>query len=255
MNAIRRPLPAGLPRALVGGAAALAVGLFTAVPGTPTAAAAAVTARPPATPGGLPAGIEPLAAYLGQVSCDPGPKPGTLALARLLTTTYPGTGYGISRSCGAGIGTSEHYDGRAVDWMNSIRDPRQAAQATVVLNWLLGRDSAGRPYANARRLGVMYLIWNNRTWSAYDAGAGWQPYSSCAAHPDRSWDTTCHRDHIHISLSWAGAMGRTSFWTKRVAVATPGPSCGPARPGLRSPRSSGPWRCRPVRSTRAPVPR
>jgi len=223
VNAIRRPLPAGLPRALVGGAAALAVGLFAAVPGTPTAAAAAVTARPPATPGGLPAGIEPLAAYLGQVSCDPGPKPGTLALARLLTTTYPGTGYGISRSCGAGIGTSEHYDGRAIDWMNSIRDPRQAAQATVVLNWLLGRDSAGRPYANARRLGVMYLIWNNRTWSTYDAGAGWQPYSSCAAHLDRSWDTTCHRDHIHISLSWAGAMGRTSFWTKRVAVAEYGP--------------------------------
>ena len=32
----------------------------------------------------------------------------------------------------------------------------------------------------------------------------------------RGYDSSCHRNHIHISLSWDGAMGRTSFWTKRV---------------------------------------
>jgi hypothetical protein len=214
------------------------------VPSTPTAAAAvAVAARPPATPPGLPVGIEPLAGYLGQVSCDPGGKPGTLALARLLTATYPGTSFGSFRACGTGAGTSEHYDGRALDWMNSVRDPRQAAQATAVLNWLLGRDTAGRQYAIARRLGVMYVIWNNRIWGAYDPGAGWQPYSSCAVHPDRGWDTTCHRDHIHLSLSWAGAAGHTSFWSKRVAPADFGP-CRPADLNWAAPyRAANPTRC------------
>jgi peptidoglycan hydrolase-like protein with peptidoglycan-binding domain len=243
---------AAVPRALLLGAAVLSVALLATVPGAPTAAAA-VTTRPPATPPGLPADLEPLAGYVGQVSCDPGGKPGTLALARLLTTTYPGTSYGSFRACGTGGRTSEHYDGRAIDWMNSVRDPRQAAQATAVLNWLLGTDTAGRRYATARRLGVMYLIWNNRIWSAYDAAAGWQPYSSCAVHPDRGWDTTCHRDHIHFSLSWAGAMGRTSFWSKRVAATDYGP-CRPADLNWAAPyQAANPRRCAAYPPVRPPA--
>ena len=73
----------------------------------------------------------------------------------------------------------------------------------------------------------MYLIWNNRIWGTYRAAEGWRPYSTCAAHPERAYDTTCHRDHIHISLSWAGATGRTSFWTGSVAPVDYGP-CRPA---------------------------
>ena len=61
-------------------------------------------------------------------------------------------------------------------------------------------------------------FWNNRLWGSYAASSGWRPYSTCAAHPEKSSDTTCHRDHIHISLSWAGAAGRTSFWTGSVAA-------------------------------------
>jgi hypothetical protein len=41
-----------------------------------------------------------------------------------------------------------------------------------------------------------------------------------------AYDTTCHRDHMHFSLSWEGAMGRTSFWTRTVAA----PDYGPCRP-------------------------
>ena len=136
--------------------------------------------------------------------------------------------------------------------MNSVRDPRQAAQATAVLTWLLGRDAARRPYATARRLGVMYVIWNNRIWSAYDP-ANWQPYSSCAVHPDRGWDTTCHRDHIHISLSWAGAMGRTSFWSKRVAATDYGP-CRPADLNWAAPyRAANATRCTAYPRVRPPA--
>ncbi|MBI3688358.1 MAG: peptidoglycan-binding protein [Actinobacteria bacterium] len=179
----------------------------------------------PPVPVGLPDGIEELASYVGQVACDPTAKPGVLALGRLLTATYPGTSFGIARICGSG--RSEHYEGRAVDWMNSVRVPQQAAQADALIAWLFARDSTGRPDAMLRRLGIMYLIWNNRIWGGYSADRGWLPYRDCASHPEASYDTTCHRDHIHLSLSWSGAMARTSYWTGKVAVADYGP-CRPA---------------------------
>jgi hypothetical protein len=267
VNATGRRSPlAGLPGMAAQATACLALVLLAVAPAGAATAAGAVggvtlsaaagppPARPPATPSGMPADVEPLAGYVGQISCDPGAKPGTLALGRLLTTTYPGTSSGSFRPCGAGLGTSEHYDGRALDWMNTLRDPKQAAQATAVLGWLLGKDSTGHYYAVARRLGVMYLIWNNRIWNAYDPAGGWQPYSSCAAHPDRGWDTTCHRDHIHISLSWNGAMGRTSFWTRTVAAATDYGPCRPAdlnwAPRYRAPN---PRRCPSYPPVRPPA--
>jgi peptidoglycan hydrolase-like protein with peptidoglycan-binding domain len=99
----------------------------------------------------------------------------------------------------------------------------QKAQADAFLGWLLKIDTAGRPFAAARRLGVMYIIWNNRIWSSHNPLAGWQPYSTCASHPEKSADTVCNRNRLHVSLSWAGAMQKTSFWTKKVTVDDYGP--------------------------------
>jgi peptidoglycan hydrolase-like protein with peptidoglycan-binding domain len=183
--------------------------------------AAGAPVRPP-TPPDLPSAIETLAGYVPQVSCDPTTKPGAARLGRLLTTTYPKTSYGTTRSCGTSP-SSEHHDGRAVDWMVSVRTPERKAEAEAVIGWLLAPDSAGNEYAIARRLGVMYLIWNNRIWSAYRAEEGWRPYSDCADHPEKSADSRCHRNHIHFSLSWEGARGVTSYWTGRVARADYGP--------------------------------
>jgi len=201
--------------------AALALG---AGAGSVTPAAAATPK--PAVPSGLPAGIEPLTDYVPANSCDPAAKPGTAALGALLKKTYPGTSYGISRTCGVDrLSTTEHYEGRALDWMVSVRDPKQAAQAKAAIAWLMATDARGNPYANARRLGVMYVIWDNKIWGAYSADRGWRPYSTCATHPEKSWDGTCHRNHVHISLSWPGALKATSFWTKKVAA----PNFGPCR--------------------------
>ncbi|WP_088319925.1 peptidoglycan-binding protein [Kineosporia sp. R_H_3] len=166
--------------------------------------------------------------YVSAVSCDPRDKTGTTALGDLLRATYPGTSYGIARPCGTDpLRTSEHYEGRAVDWMVDGRDPVGAARARAVLTWLLATDAHGNRFANARRLGVMYVIWDGTIWGSYAATSGWRPYSTCAVHPERAWDTTCHRDHVHISLGWAGAQKRTSFWTGAVAPADYGP-CRPA---------------------------
>ena len=160
----------------------------------------------------LPVAYDPVAGYEAQDVCDPTPKPGTRALARLITRTYGRNQVvSISRACSVG-GTSEHKEGRAADWMTNVRTRTGRANARACLAWPLGPDQAGVPHGNATRLGVMYIGWNDRFWAAYDADRGWTELKGCFATPGPASDTTCHRNHIHISLSWDGASGRTSLW-------------------------------------------
>ncbi len=219
----RRRSPRGTLSLLLATLVALAL-VWTVAP----AATAGGTSTPPvpATPTGLPAGIERLSPYVPGVACDMRNRAGTVKLAQLIKATYANT-YGLVRSCTSATKPSEHYDGRAVDTFFNVRDTTQRTNANALIAWLLATDKAGNPYANARRLGVMYIIWNNKMWSSYRSSEGWRPYSSCATTPTTAYDTTCHRNHIHISLSWEGALGRTSFWSKQVAPVDWGP-CRPA---------------------------
>jgi hypothetical protein len=156
--------------------------------------------------------IDPLAGYVGQSTCDPTAKPGTIAVRDLLEATYPSTSSaGIGRDCNVG-GTSEHKEGRAYDWAVNAFDPTQAAIAQDFLTWLLATDSYGNKYAMARRLGVMYVIWNRQTWKAYDAADGWQAYTG----------PNPHTDHVHISLSWDGARALTSWYVGAKVAPAPG---------------------------------
>jgi hypothetical protein len=183
------------------------------VPATgPAARPAAATAVPvPPTPA-FGAGIEPYADYLGQTLCSPTAKPGLTKLAALLQATYGQHDIGIARSCSDG-GQSEHKEGRALDWMISAA---QRPQADAFLKWLLATDAYGNTAAMARRLGVMYIGWDNRMWRAYDPGAGWSDLKTCSTNPAMkaaAYDTYCHRNHVHLSFSWDGAQGTTSYWT------------------------------------------
>ena len=167
-------------------------------------------------PGGAPVALPPeqdvAPEYEGQAQCDPAPKPGTQRLADLIKATYGGDQtVWIPRDCSVG-GQSEHKEGRALDWMTNIRDAQDRANAETFLNWLLGPDQFGVEYGNAMRLGVMYIGWNDRIWRGYDINRGWTELKGCFSRPDKGSDTTCHRDHIHISQTWDGASGRTSFW-------------------------------------------
>ena len=183
-------------------------GIVAGAPVPGTGLPGAVAPAGPANPSpvlDLPARLEE------QAQCDAVVKPGTQALANLIKATYPGASIGLLRNCSIGD-TSEHKDGRAVDWMVSVRDPQQRANAEAFLNWLLAADASGTPYANARRLGVMYIGWHDRIWRAYDVERGWSELKGCFAKPAPASDTLCHRNHVHISLSWDGASGLTSFW-------------------------------------------
>ena len=210
---------------VVGALLALALALTLLVGTRPEPASATPTPSPAAV---TPPGLEDLAAYVPSISCSPDARPGTKQLGRLLVETYPGTSFGGSRACPA-TANSEHHEGRAVDWMNSVRDAKQKKQAKAVIAWLFAPDEQGRPYANARRLGVMYVIWDNHIWGAYRPDDGWRAYNGCTAKSKqkKSLDAACHRNHMHLSLSWEGALGRTSYWTGAVAPR----DFGPCRPG------------------------
>ena len=192
------------------------------------AASPAHAAGPVPSPVPAPPVVEKLAPYVGQVSCDPTPKPGMTAFADLMIRHYQvGRSGGIARDCSAG-GTSEHKEGRGWDWMLNAADPAQKATADEFLGWLTAPGPDGEVGYNARRLGVMYVIWNAQTWSSYRADKGWLPYTGASP----------HTDHIHVSLAWNGAMKRTSFWTGQVAPHDYGP-CRPG-PGAPAPAYSGP---------------
>lgn len=151
--------------------------------------------------------VEDFSGYFPQMSCSPAPQRGVVQLRDLALQTY-GRGHdgGMSRSCVQG-GQSEHKEGRAWDWMLDAGNTRDRRVANNFLRWLTAEGPDGEAGYQARSLGVMYVIWNRRIWSAYRAGEGWRRYTGYSP----------HTDHIHISFNWAGARGRTSFWTGRVA--------------------------------------
>jgi hypothetical protein len=195
-----------------------------------------------AAPGTVTGPIEGYAAYEPQRTCDPTAKVGTRALAGALLRDYTGSrNLGIVRPCGVG-GRSEHKEGRAFDWGVNIANPSERAAAEAFIKALLATDGAGNRHALMRRMGVMYVIWNSQIISSYRINEGWRPYSGASA----------HRDHVHISLSWAGALGRTSFWSGTVPpdlpVALASASTAPRTAGRRTSASAAPRRWTPTAS-------
>lgn len=184
---------------------------------------------------GLPATVDPLPTYQGQYICDPTTKPGTARVADLIRATYADSrSIWVPRQCNVG-GRSEHKEGRALDWMINGKIPAQKAQAESFLRWLLATDAKGNPFAMARRLGVMYIGWGDEIWESYRGR--WSDLKGCYITQQSSFDTYCHRDHIHISFSWDGAAGQTSFWG---GSPTPAPFCTASRTPATAPADPGP---------------
>jgi hypothetical protein len=120
---------------------------------------------------------------------------------------FGGTDLGITRECGVG-GKSEHKEGRAWDWGIPA-----SADVDGFLSWLLDSNAE-----NARRAGIMYLIYNHQAWRAYK-DPHWVPYTG----PDP------HDTHIHISLSRQGGAGLTSLYQTGMMDASLAPSLGGAK--------------------------
>jgi hypothetical protein len=156
----------------------------------------------------------PVDAYSGyepQKACSPRAKVGTTTLGHWLVRTYGG-GYGrISEKCQGGS-VSEHKEGRAFDWtLNAVRQPDRA-RANRFLNRIFATGPSGEPAELARRMGVMYVIWNDHIYASYSQFRVRDYRSSSCKKLAGCSKTLRHRDHMHISLSHAGAQARTSWY-------------------------------------------
>ncbi len=167
------------------------------------------TAKSPSGPRALAsATIDTHLGYMPQSTCSPSAKPGAKALLKLLIKTWGGRSSGISRGCGVGT-RSEHKEGRALDWRMSVKKKSERRRVDKALAWITANNGEV-----ALRLGIMYVIWNQRIWSVYYPELGWRKM------PSRGSATANHKNHVHISLSWDGAYQQTSWWTG-VPVASP----------------------------------
>ena len=197
----------GRGAALVSGTVAMLVGFVLA--GAPTAyaeeARGTVTSSAPYL---MP--LEPYAGYQPQTTCKRRPKPGVLLLAEWLVAR--GGGYGpISRSC-SGSSTSEHKESRAFDWLLNANSPTDQALAAALLDEVFAPDDLGQPHALARRMGIMYVIWDDTMYASYEGFAP-RRYLSSGCRSRRTCSPTLrHRDHMHISLTRRGAKGLTSWY-------------------------------------------
>ena len=139
--------------------------------------------------------------YEPQNTCDPVAKPGVLVF-RAFAERYFGAGdLGIATACRRGD-ISEHHEGRAWDAAYNYYNLAQRARAERLIAWLLAPDAYGNVAANAKRLGVMYMIWHHHIWGAYSADEGWRAYYG----PDP------HTSHIHLSFTWDGALRHTTWY-------------------------------------------
>ena len=181
--------------------------------------------------------------YDPQSRCSPTAKPGTKALLSLLIKSWGGGSSGISRACSVG-GTSEHKEGRALDWHMDMKSKSQRTQVDKALTWITANNGEV-----ARRLGIMYIIWNQRIWSTYYPELGWRKMASRGSY------TANHKNHVHISLTWDGAMKQTSWWTGVPVTVPRYGKCGiSGQPAcLRTSARAGSTRW-PYQKTSVPVP-
>lgn len=155
---------------------------------------------------------EAYARYQPEDGCRARPMPGTRRLATWMDRTFTGgTPVASMRPCDRS--TSEHQDGRAIDWSMDASRRADRREVKRFLRTLFVADSDGHRHALARRMGVMYVIWNDSMWSAY-------PSKGADSFQRRSYGCACgsvttrHRDHVHVSLGRPGARAVTSWYTQ-----------------------------------------
>jgi hypothetical protein len=159
--------------------------------------------------------LEGFADYQPANRCTPVAKPGTRELARWIVARH-GSHASISRGCRRGSEvSSEHQEGRAIDWSADARTAHGRRAADRLLDELFAADADGNVAAKARRMGIMYVIWDDRMYAAWREFRP-EPYLSSSCPSRRRCSATLrHRDHVHVSLTRRAARGATSWYVAR----------------------------------------
>lgn len=142
------------------------------------------------------------------VATDPY-RQGVWDFDRMLLAQYPTTSPGAIWADHGHSANSDHYTGRAFDWMmnktGTDASAVERARGDSLVSWLL-ETVDGEPHMRLRRLGIKYIVWYNRIWST--TYKEWREHRSC----ESGGNTDCHRNHIHFSFGEPGADGHTSWW-------------------------------------------
>lgn len=154
--------------------------------------------------------VEGYAPYQPQTKCKRKVRPGIALLSDHLVLRGGGRG-GIFRDCKVG-GTSEHKEARAFDWMLDATRKKDRKTARAFLKEIFATDAEGNPHALARRMGIMYVIWNDRQWSSYRGFEKRDYLSSSCKKRKKCSKTLRHRDHVHISITRKAARGKLSWY-------------------------------------------
>ena len=161
--------------------------------------------------------VEDYASYQPQTTCRRTAMPGTAVLATWINRRFDGgTARASLRACGSG-GTSEHKDGRAIDWSMDAASTADRATVREFITLMQRADAEGNEDMPARRIGIMYFIWNDHMYSAWRQFEP-EPYLSGGCKTVTTCSKTLrHRDHVHISLGRPGARAETSWFLERAA--------------------------------------
>lgn len=163
------------------------------------------------------AGIEGYASYDASSTCHSKPRAGTQYLGRWVARHYGGGYVGFGRACSKKTGpTSEHQTGRAFDWSLDASGERDRRLAREFMQRIFATDGRGNDDALARRMGIMYLIWDDQMYPAWN-GFRPEPYLSSSCKTRKKCSRALrHRDHVQVSLSRQGARGGTSWYDSRL---------------------------------------
>lgn len=123
------------------------------------------------------------------LDAEQGLKPDGVRVVRCLVQNFPQIETYLGVGDRPSNGDSDHPDGRAVDAMV----PGWDTPAGNTLGW----EIAEWLRSNAGALGVKYLIFDAKIWSAERGDTEWRDYQ----HPSGADDpTSAHRDHVHVSV-------------------------------------------------------
>lgn len=161
-------------------------------PGLPTPVTPSAEPDPgdcvPAT-GELPPGPDGTCPPSGSAA-ERGLKPNALRALRCVKQRFPWIKYmgGVgSRPSGY---VSDHPAGRAVDFMiPNWNTTAGRARGWEVAHWL---------QAHAKELHVKYLIYDDRSWRAYNPSTGWRGYRYPGPNPGGA--SQRHLNHVHLSV-------------------------------------------------------
>lgn len=129
--------------------------------------------------GSTPSGVS--GASCSSSGVESGLQANTVAVHRAICNTFSSmNNYGGTRG-----GGGNHGSGRALDAMV----PNWSSSGGNALGWQVARYVR----ANAGRLGVTEVIFDQKIWTTQRSGEGWRPMSS------RGSSTANHQDHVHVS--------------------------------------------------------